>query len=45
MKQLKISPSITDRQSLSFDRYLQEIGRIKLLSAEEEVALTRRIKQ
>lgn len=45
MRQLKITPSITNRESASLATYLQEIGHEKLLSPEEEVALAQRIKQ
>ena len=45
MRQLKISKQITNRESASLDRYLQEIGRVELITAEDEVALARRIKQ
>lgn len=44
MKQLKISKQITNRESQSLDKYLQEIGKVPLLSAEEEVELSRKIK-
>lgn len=44
MRQLKITKSITNRQSLSLERYLQEIGREELLSADEEVKLAQRIR-
>lgn len=44
MRQLKISKSITNRQTISLDRYLQEIGRVDLITAEQEVELARRIK-
>ena len=44
MRQLKIVQSITNRDSQSFERYLQEIGKIGLISAEEEVQLARRIR-
>ena len=44
MRQLKISKSITNRESLSLERYLQEIGKVEMISAEEEVDLARRIK-
>lgn len=44
MRQLKITKSITNRQSLSLERYLQEIGREELLSADEEVRLAQRIR-
>lgn len=43
MRQLKISKSITDRDSVAFEKYLQDISKIDLLSAEEEVELARRI--
>lgn len=45
MRQLKISKSITNRESASLDRYLQEIGREDLISIEEEVELAQRIRQ
>ncbi|HLU17679.1 MAG TPA: RNA polymerase sigma factor RpoD/SigA [Edaphocola sp.] len=45
MRQLKITKSITNRESQSLEKYLQEIGRVQLISAEEEVALAVRIKQ
>ncbi len=45
MRQLKISKQITNRESQSLDKYLQEIARVSLLTAEEEVELARRIKQ
>lgn len=45
MRQLKIQKSITNRESASLDRYLQEIGREELLSVDEEVELARRIKE
>ncbi len=44
MRQLKISKSITNRESESLERYLQEISRVDMISAEEEVALAVRIK-
>lgn len=44
MRQLKISKSITNRQTISLDRYLQEIGRVELITAEQEVDLARKIK-
>ncbi len=44
MRQLKITKSITNRESASLDKYLQEIGREGLITAEEEVALAIRIK-
>lgn len=45
MRQLKITKQVTNRETASLDKYLQEIGRVELLSAEEEVELARRIKQ
>ena len=45
MRQLKISKQITNRESLSLDRYLQEIGKYDLLTAEDEVKLTMAIKE
>ncbi|MEI7707951.1 MAG: RNA polymerase sigma factor RpoD/SigA [Chlorobium sp.] len=45
MRQLKISKQITNRESLSLDRYLQEIGKYDLLTAEDEVKLTKAIKE
>ncbi len=45
MRQLKISKQITNRESLSLDRYLQEIGKYELLTAEDEVKLTKAIKE
>lgn len=44
MRQLKISKSITNRNTASLDKYLQEIGREELITAEQEVELARRIK-
>jgi RNA polymerase primary sigma factor len=44
MRQLKISKSITNRETASLDKYLQDIGREELITAEEEVELARRIK-
>ena len=45
MKQLKITKSITNRESASLDKYLQEIGKEDLISVDEEVELARRIKK
>jgi len=45
MRQLKIVKSVTNRETASLDKYLQEIGRVDLVTAEEEVLLARRIKQ
>lgn len=44
MRQLKITKSITNRESQSLDKYLQEIGREDLITAEQEVELAQRIK-
>ena len=44
MRQLKITKSITNRDSASLERYLSEIGKEQMVSAEEEVELARRIK-
>ncbi len=44
MRQLKITKSITNRESASLDKYLQEIGHEELISVEEEAELSRRIK-
>ena len=45
MRQLKITKSITNRESASLDKYLQEIGKEELISVEEEVELAQRIKK
>jgi len=45
MRQLKITKSITNRESASLDKYLQEIGREELISVEEEVELAQRIRR
>jgi RNA polymerase primary sigma factor len=44
MRQLKITKSITNRETASLDKYLQEIGREELITADEEVKLTQQIK-
>ena len=45
MRQLKITKQVTNRETASLDKYLQEIGKVELINAEEEVELARRIKQ
>lgn len=45
MRQLKITKSITNRESASLEKYLQEIGHERMISTDEEVALAQRIKQ
>jgi len=45
MRQLKITKSITNRESQSLEKYLQEIGKVDLIDADEEVRLARLIKQ
>ena len=45
MRQLKITKSITNRESASLDKYLQEIGHEELISVEEEVELAQRIRK
>src|SRR6476660_1510043 len=45
MRQLKITKSITNRESQSLEKYLQEIGKVELISPEEEVKLAILIKQ
>jgi len=44
MRQLKISKQVTNRDTLSLDKYLHEIGKVELVSAEKEVELAKRIK-
>ena len=44
MRQLKIAKQVTNRETASLDKYLQEIGRVDLISADEEVELAKRIK-
>ncbi|MGB3948420.1 MAG: RNA polymerase sigma factor RpoD/SigA [Bacteroidia bacterium] len=44
MRQLKITKSITNRESASLDKYLQEIGREELINADEEVILAKKIR-
>lgn len=45
MRQLKITKQLTNREITSLDKYLQEIGRLEMISPEEEVILAQRIKQ
>ncbi|MDR2472271.1 MAG: RNA polymerase sigma factor RpoD/SigA [Tannerella sp.] len=45
MRQLKITKSITNRESASLDKYLQEIGREELITVEEEVELAQKIRK
>ena len=45
MRQLKITRQVTNRENASLDKYFQEIGRVELITADEEVELARKIKQ
>ncbi len=45
MRQLKIAKQVTNRETASLDKYLQEIGKVNLISPEEEVVLAQRIRQ
>src|ERR1017187_1695783 len=44
MRQLKISKQVTNRETASLDKYLQEIGKVDLITADEEVELARKIR-
>ena len=45
MRQLKIQKQITNRENASLDKYLQEVAKVQLITAEEEVELAKRIKE
>ena len=45
MRQLKITKQVTNRETASLDKYLQEIGKVELITADEEVTLAQKIKQ
>lgn len=45
MRQLRIKKEVTNRDSLSLDKYLTEIGKVKLITADQEIELAQRIKQ
>jgi len=45
MRQLKITKQVTNRETASLDKYLQEIGKVDLITAEEEVELAQKIRQ
>ena len=45
MRQLKITKQVTNRASKSLDKYLQDISKIPMITAEEEVELAQRIKK
>lgn len=45
MRQLKITKQVTNRESVSLDKYLQDIGKVELITADEEVELAQRIRE
>lgn len=45
MRQLKITKQVTNRETASLDKYLQEIGKVDLITADEEVELAQRLKR
>jgi len=45
MRQLKITKQVTNRESKSLDKYLQDISKVDLITAEEEVELAQRIRE
>lgn len=45
MRQLKITKQVTNRETASLDKYLQEIGKVELITADEEVELAQKIRQ
>ncbi|MDX9771454.1 MAG: sigma-70 factor domain-containing protein, partial [Tenuifilaceae bacterium] len=45
MRQLKIIKQVTNRETVSLDKYLPEIGKVELLTTEEEVNLARKLKE
>ena len=44
MRQLKITKQVTNRETASLDKYLQEIGKVELITADEEVVLAQKIR-
>ena len=45
MRQLKITKQVTNRETASLDKYLQEIGKVELITADEEVILAQKIRE
>ena len=45
MRQLKIIKQVTNRETVSLDKYLHEIGKVDLLTADEEVTYARKLKE